>query len=174
VTPFRREGGRYVADLGGQEGVILVTVVEEARALLDGGEAPGWGGPLSLARVFPAASRDDPELAADFAAMTRESLRGAKSARLGRLAKRLAAGRIELDGEAAAETVAGINDVRLVLAELLHDNVGDLAAIVRANRGDDDGAPTFEGVLAEVYAVLSAVQETLVLAMLDVAERGGR
>ncbi|MDR3201703.1 MAG: DUF2017 domain-containing protein [Bifidobacteriaceae bacterium] len=164
---FRVRQGRLVARVGAEEQAVLLMCVDQVRAMLAGEEPsePWLPGRPTLARVFPTASRTDPEVAAEFAELTLASMRRHKTARLARLAGHLAVGKMVLTREEADDVAAALNDVRLVLAELLGiETAGDSERLYSKL---DDGPPTHEGLLGEIYAVLSAVQESLITALIS-------
>lgn len=145
---FRREGDAYVAEVDAAERQVLAAVVadvaqllgagrfEESRGtrvggLLDGlrlsGEAVPPPDDAAVRRLLPDASRDDPEVAAEFRRLTEADLRGMKIDRLAALWDALAgpAGDEDVVAELVVRTgdasamAATFTDLRLVLAERL-------------------------------------------------------
>lgn len=185
----------FVALLEPTERVVLLDVVDEVLALV-GAEAPGGGipedvpgdplasvrvsqGPVTppwdpaLRRLLPDASREDPEVAAEFRRLTEADLRVTKHRNLLRLRAALDAARPELVVVAseAEQVAAALTDLRLVASERLGvrtdadaDALYDLVA--REHDEDPDDAEASQRFLATVYVVLSLLQESLVDLML--------
>ncbi len=108
MRAFRRQKGRYVAQLDAAEREVVASVVADVAELLGAGRledgprpgggpsgtpdpAPGWTvrtSPLpppddpAVRRLLPDASRDDPEVAVEFRRLTEDDLRARKIARL--------------------------------------------------------------------------------------------
>ncbi|MBO0900885.1 DUF2017 domain-containing protein [Cellulomonas sp. zg-ZUI199] len=107
MRAFRRQKGRFVAQLDPSERDVVASVVADVAELLGAGRledgappatgepvpgAPGgWSmrtGPVpppqdpAVRRLLPDASRDDPEVADEFRRLTEDDLRGRKIARL--------------------------------------------------------------------------------------------
>ncbi|WP_136520546.1 MULTISPECIES: DUF2017 family protein [Cellulomonas] len=213
MRAFRRQKGRYVARLDAGERAVVASVVADVAELLgagrfeDGpppaagpGAAPGDatpGGPWSVRtaplpppddpavrRLLPDASRDDPEVAAEFRRLTEDDLRARKVARLRSLWTALVHGEpgwpedaLVVAPTSADDVAATLTDLRLVLADRL-----DL-------RTDADSEALYDGLatapeddvrtyLASVYGALSWLQESLLAVMLAAHEEhrpgGGR
>ena len=192
---FRRSRDGYRARLAPVERQALASVVDDVLALLggsravDGDVADGVGDLPALriaevvvapsdpavARLLPDASRDDPDLAAEFRRLTQDDLRAAKAASLDLLRTTLLA---QVPGAEDDELVVGradggrvaaaLTDVRLVLAERLGLRTDEDAEAlhvelerVSGRRPDDDR----RRALAELYDALTWWQETLVVAL---------
>jgi hypothetical protein len=106
-----------------------------------------------LDRLFPAAYRDDPDAAAEFARYTRTGLVDSKTANAGAVAAALVGsdGVIELSDEATERWLPVLTDLRLVVAE----RIGITA--------DDDPVPDDE--LGQVYHWLGGLQGYLIEAL---------
>lgn len=198
---FSASGDAYVARLDPGERGVLRTVVADVAALLgappfdedDAVPAPGlsWSTEAppppsdpAVHRLLPDASRDDPEVAAEFRRLTEGDLRARKIAGLRLLWTALGTpDDAEGDDDEPAElrvaapdgpaVAAAITDVRLVLAERL-----DVRTDEDAERLYDalDAAPRSAAgrnhqAMVAVYAALSWLQESLVHLMLEDARR---
>ncbi|GII99544.1 uncharacterized protein DUF2017 [Sediminihabitans luteus] len=127
----------------------------------------------ALARLLPDASRDDPEVSAEFRRLTQADVAERKSAGLVRLAHLLLADEPAVGepsplavapGEARA-VAAALTDVRLVLASRLGVETDEQAEALHAEaaQGSDAGA---RGFLVGVFLALGWLQETLLELML--------
>jgi hypothetical protein len=161
---FRLVNGEYVANLTQGEQVVLVTVVEQVKALVEGEVAAGLDTQPSLDRLFPPASTTDGDIARDFAALTGRALRDGKAERLGRLAKRFARSTVRLDGAEAHDVAAAINDVRLAVAEIAGIRTADDAERVLSGLNGPE-LSTLEEAYAAMYGALSALQQSLIDAL---------
>lgn len=203
MRAFRRHKGRFVARLDESERAVVASVVADVAELLgagrlEAGPAPvggadptapgGWSlrtGPVppprdpAVRRLLPDASRDDPEVAAEFRRLTEDDLRARKVARLRSLWASLVHGEpgwpahaLVVDPAAAPDVAATLTDVRLVLgerlglrtdadSEALYDGLAD---------EDDDDARAY---LGSVYGALSWLQESLLAVMLDAPDAPG-
>jgi hypothetical protein len=162
---FRHVGGEFRADLDAEEGAVIAMVVAMARAIIDGEAPPELDTLPTLNRVFPPGSATDAEVARDFAALTGQGMRTRKSERLGRLGAYVAQGRIRLDQDQAADAVAALGDVRLVVAEILGIETAEDADRVTVPGPDE---PTdMQQLFGELYVALSVLQESLVKALME-------
>ncbi len=145
----------------------------------------------ALARLLPAASRDDDAVAEEFRRLTEGGLRRAKVAnlRLVWAALRGPGGPLAVPRAVAGSWAAALTDVRLVIASRLgietdddaervyeaaagavversHDADGDADG---EDHGEDDGSLDAEvrAALSALYAALTWLQESLLQAMLD-------
>lgn len=199
----RRRGGGAVATLHAFEADVLRSLAAQLIELLrnekavptSGGdpleELMDFNGPTTapddpvLARLLPAAYRDDAEAAADFRRFTESELRDGKAACAAAVIDTLEdAGLpveiddtsiridVELDREAALSWLKALTDLRLALAARLgvteEDELGvldgpspDQQPVQDPNPGDE--LP--ENPVREIYDWLGYVQETLVRAM---------
>ncbi len=128
----------------------------------------------AVARLLPDASRDDPEVAAEFRRLTQEDLRATKVAGLRGLAQRLDRTPPGFDPEdvvvwldEAPRTAAALTDVRLVLAERLGLRTDSDAETLAYELADPRSADRPRRGLGDLYEALTWWQETLVRAMTD-------
>lgn len=203
---FVAVGRHYVAMLDAVERRILAAAVADTAELLGvrlqepegtepsaAGTGPDdpligltWGSAEAsvpsdpaVARLLPAASRDDDELASEFRRLTDADLRRTKVAnlRLVWTGLRGRPGSLPVARDDAPRWAAALSDVRLVLATRLGIETDDDAENVyglAAGEGpggaaDDEDAPADElrQAMATLYAVLTWLQESLVTALLD-------
>jgi hypothetical protein len=108
VKPLR--DGTYRLRLGREERSLVGALCAELRALIEADDR-------AVPRLFPPASRDDPEAAADFDRLARDQLVTGRLAALETVAATLAAE--TLDEEQLTAWCGALNDVRLVLGERL-------------------------------------------------------
>jgi hypothetical protein len=129
------------------EVALLRTLLQQYEEIVH-----GEGDPV-LERLFPAAYREDPDAAAEFARYTRSGLADSKTAGAGVIAAALTEGEglVTLSDEDAARWLPVLTDLRLIIAERL--------GIER----DEDEIP--ESPLADVYHWLGALQAHLVAAL---------
>ena len=158
---FRREGTAITAELSHQEAMVLAAFLAHLRGIVLGEGPREVDGVDLLARVFPKASRDDPAVAADFAAMTQEGLKQDKAARLGRLADRLLSRQVALSFDEAREATQALADARLITAELC-----GVERVVSSWQDPDRPIESEQDFHLETYRILSAMQITLVDALM--------
>ena len=109
--PFRPlENGRYRVRMGAQERAAMGELCAELRPLVADGDS-------AVARLFPAAYRDDPEASAAFAELAHDGLYTERLAAFDLVAATLNAS--ELDESEAAAWCGVLNDARLILGERL-------------------------------------------------------
>lgn len=178
---FRRRRGRLVITLEQSEVQLLADVVDQVRQLLAQrrGEAPA--DPLdaitgiqtapsstpddpALARLLPDFSRDDADLAGGLRVLYEPDLITAKDRAAVALLDSLplGGGTVRLSEDVAAMWLTSLNDVRLALG-------------VRLGISDDEIEPDVEReelqgagpAMYNVYRWLSAIQDSLVTAMMD-------
>ncbi|RNI23244.1 DUF2017 domain-containing protein [Flexivirga caeni] len=190
ATAFRRKGSRVVAKLDGNERAIVRELLDQTRQLL--APSGGTGDPVedlfaglgetpdpdelahrdpALARLLPDGHRDDPEVAAEFRALTENGLRQRKTANLSTAIEALdqpaTRDKLELDLGQAQALLIGLSDVRLALGERLGLRTDedseqlqqDLAAAGAA------GADDPQLVIGLYYDFLTWLQESLALAL---------
>ena len=208
-------GAGYVTRLDVAERVVLLDLVDDVIELLGGSavvdaDPAGERNPLddvrlgaprvtpphdpAVRRLLPDASREDPEVAAEFRRLTETDLRTTKVGNLLRLRAAVDAARPDLlvVPSEAAQVAAALNDLRLVLSERLGvRSDADADALYRLatqeqpeTAGDPDedrqgASPPAEALpgtvtdpdarrfLATVYVVLGILQESLIELMLD-------
>ena len=119
----------------------------------------------ALARLFPAAYRDDDEAAADFRRYTEPALRAGKVAALRTALETLSGPDVSLNEEQAGAWLRALNDSRLVLAQRLGvtEEVDERLERVLEQLAPDD--PVL--VMYSVYARLGYLEETLVEALAE-------
>ncbi len=180
MRPFHRRFGRYNAWLEPAEAALIADLVDQVRQLLAARRTETPPDPLAeltgmtvgptappadpaVARLLPDFSRDDAELSAGLRVLHEPELIAAKDAAALALLDSLprGGGHVRLDDDAAAGWIAALNDVRLALG-------------VRLEITDDDALPpgvvdhdSPEAAMYQTYRWLSAVQDSLVTAMLD-------
>ncbi|QZN86712.1 DUF2017 family protein [Cellulomonas sp. C5510] len=217
MRAFRREGGDLVAEVDAGEREVLATVVADVAELLGGlpgtrpaGDAGDAGGdrprgdalgevhlrldPLpapddpAVHRLLPDASRDDPEVTAEFRRLTEDDLRARKLRRLQELHTALlgpapaggtavrggrhrAGAVVRVPRDRAPELAATLTDVRLVLGERL--GVTDEEAsdrleqeVVHGDPAPGDHAAQARQYLGSVFLALGWWQETLMACLL--------
>jgi hypothetical protein len=209
---FVRRRDRYEARLDAVERSILASVVADTALLLgvrlddDGARDPDGaraasGFPLSgldwsetvraapsdpaLARLLPAASRDDAALADEFRRFTEDDLRRVKTDNLRAVwtALRGPAGPFAVPRAEAGGWAAALTDVRLVLAARLGIESDADAERVHAEAeggrdpgdeatgdeetGDEQSGDEVHAALATLYAALTWLQESLMAVMLS-------
>lgn len=199
MRTFRREAGAYVAAVDPTERAVLLDVVDEVVALVAADETPPPTDPLAvvietrpvpppqdpaLRRLLPDASRDDPEVAAEYRRLTEAELRTTKSENLRRLRAALSDAEPDLVvvPSEAAGVAAALTDVRIVVSERLgirtDEDADAVYALVTGAQADprpaDGEAAARYGLgdparrfLATVYVVLNLLQESLVTLMLE-------
>lgn len=202
----------YAARLDEDEREVIAALVADVAELLGAGrlEAPGQSSvpaadgtprmsmePLAppsdpaVRRLLPDASRDDPEVAAEFRRLTEDDLRADKIARLTRLWVALTtptegwrADAFVVDPNDAKDVAASITDLRLVLAERLDIRTDEQAerlydALLVSPQADVDDVPEVldpaaHRYLVAVYGALSWLQESLVEVLLHDLRASGR
>lgn len=202
MRAFRRQKGRYVARLDAGERAVVASVVADVAELLgagrfEDGAAPAGQGPHADAaagappgpwtvrtaplpppddpavrRLLPDASREDPEVAAEFRRLTEDDLRARKVARLRSLWTALVHGEpgwpedaLVVAPASADDVAATLTDLRLVLADRLEirtDADSDALYDGLATAAEDD----VRAYLGSVYGALSWLQESLLAVML--------
>ena len=147
-------------------------------------------GDTAVRRLLPDASRDDPEVSAEFRRLTEDDLRRVKTARLAALWETLTAGpergwppgALLVRPELAADLAATLTDVRLVLADRLGlDDDEASEALYEALQHDEsieaaaDSDPRAQVIrtLGSIYAALSWLQESLLDVLLTELDHHG-
>lgn len=180
MRPFRRRFGRYVATFEAAEAALIADLVDQVRQLLAARRSEGTGDPLAtltgmsvgtssqpadpaVARLLPDFHTEDHELSAGMRMLHEPELISVKDAAAVDLLDSLprGGGQVRLEPETAQSWSAALNDVRLALG-------------VRLQITEDDAAPpgvddpeSQEAAMFATYRWLSAVQESLVTAMMD-------
>jgi ATP-dependent Clp protease adaptor protein ClpS len=132
---------------------LMLQVHEEGRAAVSTGTREK--AEADVARLFPAAFRDDDEAAAEFAELTRDGLEHERLAAFDTVARTIGAD--ELDEAEAAAWCGALNDARLVLGERLGVTEELYATGIRR---DDPRAPELA-----FYAWITWLQGELVEAL---------
>ena len=180
MRPFHRRFGRYTGWLEPAEASLIADLVDQVRQLLAARRSETPTDPLAamtgmtlgpatpptdpaVARLLPNFHAEDADLSAGLRVLHEPELIAAKDAAAVALLDSLprGGGQVRLDEDTAASWIAALNDVRLALG-------------VRLEITDDDTAPpgvddpeTPEAAMFATYRWLSAVQDSLVTALLD-------
>jgi hypothetical protein len=165
MKPFRAaRSGELVARLEPAEAGILGLLIDQLEQLLTADPDDVGDDPV-VERLFPDGHRSDPEMAADYRAMTETSLRSGKADDLATMRASLPAegGEVRLDVDQAGAWLRTSNDLRLALGTRLD--------ISEDTEPPEDVADETDQQLA-VYYWLTAMQGSLVDAL--VASRSGR
>jgi len=164
MKPFRRRGDEIVARLLDAEAGIVGLLLDQLEQLLAADPEDSGGDPV-LERLLPPGHVGDPEVAADYRALTESGLRSGKADDLATMRATLPpeGGEIRLDPEQARAWLRTTNDLRLAL--------GTRLGVTAETEPPEDPADEAASQLA-VYYWLTAVQGSLVDAL--AAGRGGR
>ncbi len=180
MRPFHRRFGRYSASFEPAEASLIADLVDQVRQLLADRRAEVPADPLAqltgmtmgpatkpadpaVARLLPDFHADDAQLSSGLRVLHEPELIAAKDAAAVALLDSLprGGGPVRLDEPAATAWMAALNDVRLALG-------------VRLEITEDDTPPPGVDVpdspqagMYATYRWLSAVQDSLVSAMLD-------
>jgi hypothetical protein len=170
AVPARHPAGDEAVHAGGDEAVLAALDFEPTS---DG--APDAPSDPALARLLPPMSHDDPALSAELRALTEDSVRTGKVARLEVVWRALAgpAARPDAVVVPAGEEgrwLAALTDVRLVLASRLGiADEADAEAVYERAQGEGQAAGDEQDevtdALATMYAALTWWQESLLEAM---------
>ena len=192
ATAFKRKGSRIVARLDATERAIVRELLDQTRQLLapPGGSSgdpvedlfAGLGsGPdpqelaerdPALARLLPDGHRGDPEVAAEYRALTEHGLRQRKTANLSTAIEALdqpaARDKLELDLGQAQALLIGLADVRLALGERLELRSDEDSERLQHELADAaaDGSQDPRLVIGLYYDFLTWMQESLAGALL--------
>ncbi len=198
MRAFVHRRGRYIAELDTTERSILAGVVGDAIKLLGATVSeqeqetePAPSGPPrsaqdmlaeldqevpeptdpALARLFPSASPDDPELSAEFRRLTQRDLQDQKvqGLRMVWAALSLPGTKLTVDPDDAMTWAAALTDVRLILSSRLGietdadaEEIYALSAAADASGSEDE----LRLAMASVYSAFTWLQESLVQVML--------
>jgi hypothetical protein len=110
AAPFRRRRGRFTVSLGTRERELLAELCRQSRELLE--EEDPSSDP-SIARLFPAAYKDDPLRSLEFETNMGDSPRAGKLAAIETLERTIEAS--ELTEEELLVWMGAVNDFRLLL-----------------------------------------------------------
>jgi hypothetical protein len=180
VRPFRRRFGKFVGWLEPAEASLIADLVDQVRQLLATRRTESPADPLAaltgmtvgpstpptdpaVARLLPDFHAEDTELSAGLRVLHEPDLIAEKDAAAVALLDSLprGGGQVRLDEDNAGAWIAALNDVRLALG-------------VRLEITEDDELPpgaqdpqSAEAAMYATYRWLSAVQDSLVTALLD-------
>jgi len=180
MRPFHRRFGKYSASFEPAEASLIADLVDQVRQLLADRRAQAPVDPLAqltgmtmgpdskpadpaVARLLPDFHAEDAQLSSGLRVLHEPELIAAKDAAAVRLLDSLprGGGPVRLDDEDAAAWMAALNDVRLALGvrlEITEDDTPPPGV-------DDPDSP--QAAMYATYRWLSAVQDSLVSAMLD-------
>jgi Domain of unknown function (DUF2017) len=180
VRPFHRRLGRYTAWLEPAEATLIADLVDQVRQLLAARRTETPPDPLAeltgmtlgpstppsdpaVARLLPDFHAEDTELSAGLRVLHEPELIAAKDAAAVALLDSLprGGGQVRLDEDTANCWIAALNDVRLALGVRLEITSDDAPP-----PGVDD-PESAEAAMFHTYRWLSAVQDSLVTALLD-------
>ncbi len=164
MKPFRARGGNVVARLDPAEAGIVGLLLDQLDQLLTADAGDVADDPV-LRRLLPEGHRGDPELAADYRALTESTLREGKHDDLAMVRATLPpeGGEVRLDPDQAAAWLRTSNDLRLALGTRLD--------VTEDTEPPDDFTEERDHQLG-VYYWLTALQGSLVDALVDA--RSGR
>ena len=108
--PFRKRRGKFTVSLGGGERELLAALCRQSRELLE--EEDPSSDP-SIARLFPAAYKDDPLRSLEFETNMGDAPKAGKLAALDTLERTI--GQSELTEEELLTWMGAVNDFRLLL-----------------------------------------------------------
>jgi hypothetical protein len=164
MRPFRAKGGGVIARLDPAEAGIVGLLLDQLDQLLTAERGDVADDPV-LARLLPDGHRGDPDLAADYRALTESALREGKTDDLAMVRATLPpdGGEVRLDLDQAAAWLRTSNDLRLALGTRLD--------ITEDTEPPDDFTDERDHQLG-VYYWLTALQGSLVDALADA--RGAR
>ena len=180
MRPFHRRFGKYSASFESAEASLIADLVDQVRQLLAGRRAEAPSDPLAqltgmtvgpdsmpadpaVARLLPDFHAEDAQLSSGLRVLHEPELIAAKDAAAVTLLDSLprGGGAVRLDEESAAAWITALNDVRLALGVRLEITQDDTPP---PGVDDPEGAPA---AMYATYRWLSAVQDSLVSAMLD-------
>ena len=180
VRPFRRRLGRYTAVFEAAEASLIADLVDQVRQLLAGRRSETPPDPLAeltgmtvgpstpptdpaVARLLPDFTTDDTELSAGLRELHEPEVIAVKDAAAVTLLDSLprGGGQVRLDDVTATAWITALNDVRLALGVRLEITEDDVPP-----PGIDD-PESAEAAMYATYRWLSAVQDSLVTALMD-------
>lgn len=180
MRPFHRRFGRYTGWLEPAEAALIADLVDQLRQLLASRRSETPVDPLvamtgmtlgpatppkdpAVARLLPDFHAEDAELSAGLRVLHEPELIAVKEAAAVALLDSLprGGGQVRLDEETAGSWIAALNDVRLALGVRL-----DITEDNALPPGADD-PESAEAAMFHTYRWLSAVQDSLVTALLD-------
>jgi hypothetical protein len=152
VRPFRRRGDGFSVSLGADERQLLVELARQSRELI-GSEDPSSD--PAVARLFPAAYRDDPLASLEFETAMGETPRNGKLEALATLERTAEA--TQLSEDELLAWMGAVNDLRLLL--------GTRIEITEESTEDDypEGSPDHDAF--GVYAYLTWLEDRILRAL---------
>ncbi len=184
MIPFHRRFGKYAATFESTEARLIADLVDQVRHLLAERRAETPADPLAaltgmtvgpptppedpaVARLLPDFHAEDHELSSGLRVLHEPEVIAMKDAAAVRLLDTLprGGGTVRLDQESAEAWMRALNDVRLALGVRLEITEDDMERPPL----DDDTDPSDDPIAAmfATYRWLSAVQDSLVTAMMD-------
>jgi uncharacterized protein DUF2017 len=152
ARPFRRRRDRFAVSLGADERTMLVDLGRQSRKLLESGEPSS---DPAVARLFPAAYRDDPLRSLEFETNLGDTPRNAKLHALETLEQ--TANATELSEDELLAWMSAVNDFRLVLGTRIE-------ITEEATEGDyPEGDPNRDAF--GVYAYLTWLEDRMLRAL---------
>jgi hypothetical protein len=147
----RRKNALIRVDLTGTEASLLAAMLDDFGLLLD---EPDPADPV-IQRLYPDGYTDDDEASQEYRELVESDLGTERSGRLQACRAELpeGGGRFELDAEAADRWLRVLNDLRLALGTRLE---------ITEDSELDETDPS-----ANIYSWLTAVQDTLILHVMD-------
>jgi hypothetical protein len=160
ARPFRRRRDRFVVSLGAGERELLRELCRQSRALL---EAEDPSSDPSVARLFPAAYKDDPLRSLEFETNLGDAPRTGKLAALDALERTVEAP--ELSEEELLVWMGAVNDLRLLL--------GTRIDITEESKEDDYPEGDMNHDAFQVYAYLTWLEDRMLRALGEPEARTG-
>ena len=151
-APFRRRRDRFLVSLGADDRSMLAQLARQSRELI-GSEDPSSD--PAVARLFPAAYRDDPLMSLEFEQAMGETPKNGKLEALATLERTVEAK--ELSEDELLSWMGAVNDIRLV--------IGTRIDITEESTEDDfsEDDPDREGFL--VYGYLTWLEDAMLRAL---------
>jgi hypothetical protein len=152
VAPFRRRKGRFSVTLGSRERELLSELCRQTRELLD---AEDPSSDPSVARLFPAAYKDDPLRSLEFETNLGDAPKNGKLGAIETLERTLDAK--ELSEEELLQWMGAVNDFRLLLGTRIE--ITEEAT----ERDFPEGDPNHDGF--QVYVYLTWLEDRMLRAL---------
>jgi Domain of unknown function (DUF2017) len=158
--PFRRRRDRFIVNLGSGERELLAELCRQSRELL---EQEDPSSDPSIARLFPAAYKDDPLRSLEFETELGDSPRTGKLAAIETLERTVEAS--ELTEEELLVWMGAVNDFRLLLGTRI-----DISE-ESTERDYPEGDPNHDSF--QVYVYLTWLQDRMLRALGEPEARPG-
>lgn len=152
MAPFRRRKGRFSVTLGSRERELLSELCRQTRELL---EAEDPSSDPSIARLFPAAYKDDPLRSLEFETNLGDAPKNGKLGAIETMERTLDAK--ELSEEELLEWMGAVNDFRLLLGTRIE--ITEEAT----ERDFPDGDPNHDAF--QVYVYLTWLEDRMLRAL---------